>query len=92
MCRSTAGPNWLPFSFGGKSLERTIWQRLDGVLSRRVHSQGNMVQPSEQAYCTVVQLLIWRLEATPVQSCDTHGIMSAGIHTAMGVLHRLHVL
>jgi hypothetical protein len=38
MCRSTAGPNWLPFSFGGKSLERAIGQRLDGVLSRRVQS------------------------------------------------------
>jgi hypothetical protein len=38
MCRSTAGPNWLPFSFGGKSLERTIGQRLDGVLSRQVQS------------------------------------------------------
>jgi glutamine phosphoribosylpyrophosphate amidotransferase len=34
--RSTAGPNWLPFSFGGKSLERTIGQRLDGVLSRNL--------------------------------------------------------
>jgi hypothetical protein len=32
--RSTSSLNWLPFSFGGKSLERAIGQRLDGLLSR----------------------------------------------------------
>ena len=35
VCRQSAGPNWLPFSFGGaRSLERSITNRLDGLPSR----------------------------------------------------------